>query len=183
VLVTDGAFASSAVHLMAGSDLHIALIGMMASGKTTIGRLVAASLGRAYVDNDDRLVERVGRSAREIEEQDGLPALHRLEISVLREALADASPAVVAAAASTVDDAGCREALAQKAFAVWLALPPDVIAAKVAVSDRPRQGDDIAALAMSRAPLYRELADLVVEVDAMTPEAAAALTVEAFASL
>jgi len=162
--------------------MHIALVGMMASGKTTIGRLVAESLGRAYVDNDERLAGRTGLSPRQIEEQDGLPALHHLEISLLHEALAADEPAVVAAAASTVEDTGCREALAQKAFTVWLVLPPDVIAGKVADSDRPRGGDDIATLAIARAPLYREIADLVVEVDTLTPEAAAELIVAAFTS-
>ena len=162
--------------------MHIALVGMMASGKTKVGRRVADALGRPYVDNDELLEERTGKSPGQVEEQDGLPALHTLERTLLHESLAAAEPAVVGVAASTVEDPACREALARDAFNVWLALPPEEIARKVAASDRPRQGDDIAALARAREPLYREIADLVVDRADTTAEEAARLITEAFAA-
>lgn len=143
--------------------MRVALVGMMASGKTTVGRMVAEELGWPFVDNDAALRQRTGRGAREIEDEDGLDALHAAEAETLLASLDEGGPAVVAAAASTIEDPACREALRRRAFVVWVEAPPAQIAAKVAKSDeRPRTDDDIEALAAERAPHYRALAHLVV---------------------
>lgn len=150
----------------------------MASGKTTVGEMVADSLGWPYVDNDDRLMERTGRSPREIEEEDGIGALHALEATLLLESLAEDGPAVVAAAASTVEDAACREALRQRAFTVWVKAPPAQIAAKAAESvERPKMGVDLEALAAERAPAYQGIANLTVDTAALGREQAAEVIV------
>jgi shikimate kinase len=84
---------------------HVALVGLMGTGKSTAGRIVARRLGRPYVDNDDGLEAAAGRTAREIQDDDGEEALHALELEVLRGALARTEPAVIGAAASVVDSA------------------------------------------------------------------------------
>jgi len=53
------------------STRHLVLVGLMASGKTTVGQTLAARLGRPFVDNDVVLERRTGRSAREIAAADG----------------------------------------------------------------------------------------------------------------
>jgi shikimate kinase len=59
----------------------------------------------------------------------------------------------------------------------WLRARPETIAARVQGTDRPWLGDDplasVTALAADRHPLYAELADVVVDVDDVTPEQAA----------
>jgi len=90
---------------------HVVLVGLMGSGKTTLGRVLAARLGRRFVDGDVELERSTGRTAREIAEADGVSALVSLEARVLLDALARSEPTVIAAAASVVDDARCRRAL------------------------------------------------------------------------
>ena len=64
---------------VAAEDRHIVLVGMMGAGKTTVGRDVAARLGRRMVDSDELIEARTGRTVREIFEQDGEPAFRVLE--------------------------------------------------------------------------------------------------------
>ncbi|NBO05494.1 MAG: dephospho-CoA kinase, partial [Actinobacteria bacterium] len=49
----------------------VVLVGMMGSGKTTVGRRVAAKLGYKFIDTDDLVVARAGKSVREVFEHDG----------------------------------------------------------------------------------------------------------------
>ena len=62
----------------------IVLVGLMGTGKTTVGRVLADRLGRRYVDTDDVILERTGRTVREIFADDGEPAFRALETQVLR---------------------------------------------------------------------------------------------------
>jgi shikimate kinase len=92
----------------------------MGSGKTTIGRLLAARLDLPFVDNDAVLEEGAGRTAAEIARDDGVEALHASEADVLRGALDARRSAVITAAASTVTDPELRTRLHAEAFVVWL---------------------------------------------------------------
>jgi len=69
--------------LLKGVNLY--LIGMMGSGKTTVGKLLASELGYQFVDTDV-LIERVaGRSISQIFAEDGEEAFRRIESQVLSE--------------------------------------------------------------------------------------------------
>src|SRR5689334_14413518 len=67
---------------------HVVLMGLMGSGKSTVGRPLAARLDRPFVDNDDRLAARTGQTAREVAAAEGADALHAREAAVLVDALA-----------------------------------------------------------------------------------------------
>ena len=70
------------------SDRHIvnlALIGFMGAGKTSVGRLVAEQLRFDYLDTDELIVSRMGRSITEIFKTDGEPAFRALEHEVVGE--------------------------------------------------------------------------------------------------
>ena len=99
---------------------HVVMVGPMGAGKSTVGVALARRLERPYVDSDAEVERRTGRSARQIAASDGLPALHRLELSVLRDALTSNEPAVIASAASVVDGCVGRLALATARTVVWL---------------------------------------------------------------
>jgi len=62
---------------------RIALIGFMGSGKTTVGRLVAARLGYRFLDLDVLITENAGKSIREIFAEDGEETFRRIESDTL----------------------------------------------------------------------------------------------------
>jgi shikimate kinase len=150
---------------------HLVLVGMMGSGKTTVGRRVAAALGRRLRDSDEEVEARTGRTVREIFETDGEPAFRVEEARALVEALADPEPAVVAAAGGVVLDPGNRARLREAGTVVWLDGPPEDLARRVSTDDhRPLLGDDpltaLRRLDAERRPVYAEVADHVVPVGA-----------------
>lgn len=147
---------------------HIVLVGAMGSGKSTVGKVVASRTGRPYVDSDEVIEKRCGRTAREIAEADGLPALHDVELSVVRDAVADAQPSVIGSAASVVDSSVGRLVLHTARQVVWLRADADVLARRSAHGTyRPHVDPDVVA---RRAPLYREVATTIIDVDELTAE-------------
>ena len=157
---------------------HLVLVGMMGAGKTTVGRIVAARLGRPFLDSDELVEVETGRTVREIFETDGEAAFRRLEREVLERSLASPTPAVIAAAGGTVLDAANRAAMRGGAHVVWLRSDPAVLAGRVGGADhRPLLATDpegvLRSMAADRAPRYREVADDVVDVDVLTAAEAA----------
>ena len=65
--------------------MMIALTGFMGSGKTTVGKVLADFLGCPFMDLDDLVVKKVGKSIPDIFAQDGEPAFRQLEAQVLRK--------------------------------------------------------------------------------------------------
>ncbi len=157
----------------------IVLVGMMGSGKTTVSRLVGAALGRDVFDSDEMIERRTGHTVAEIWGTDGEPAFRRLETEVLDEALAADPPGVVAAAGGVVLADANRVRLQRVSerggIVVWLRADPVLLASRVHAGDhRPLVRDDptrtLARLAVERAPLYAEVADRTLDVDASTVE-------------
>ncbi|MDQ1463055.1 MAG: shikimate kinase [Actinomycetota bacterium] len=155
----------------------VVLIGLMASGKSTVGRLLAARLGCPFIDNDVALEERTGRSAREIAAQDGADALHTLEAETLADALGPPEPAVIAAAAAAAVDPKVESALRGRDV-VYLRAAPEVLAARIEHETddghRPFVVDDparvLAEQFAARDARYRELATLIVDAGDDDPE-------------
>ena len=152
---------------------RVVLLGMMGSGKTTLGRLLARRTGWAYHDNDVLLAEATGRTARELG-QAGAEALRAAEAAALRRALHLPPPVIVGAAAGVVTDPELRSLLSRAGVVVWLRAPAAVLAGRAASgTHRPWLEADaaawIAATAAEREPLYRELADVVVDTAALSP--------------
>lgn len=158
------------------------LVGMMGSGKTSVGRQVAVALGRPFVDSDEQVEAATGRTVRQIFETDGEPAYRVLERAALVRSLDLAEPSVIAAAGGVVLDLGNREALRRGATVVWLRARPEVLAGRVTSGDhRPLLADDplgtLTRLTGERRHLYEEVADHVVDVDGMGPADVAARVV------
>ena len=171
---------------------HLVLVGSMGAGKTTVGDLVARALGRELVDSD-RVLAASGEAAADIARVEGVAGLHERECHQLRRALAGTRPAVVAAAASTIEDRSCRAALADHDV-VWLRVDPAEVATRMAAARARGAGDRgdhrrdlgadpvgaLRALAVRRDALYRAAASLVVDGGALTPQEAADRIVAAF---
>jgi shikimate kinase len=148
---------------------HIVLVGLMGSGKTTVGAAVAAALGVPYRDSDADIERETGRRGRDLAESDGIDALHALEARHLLEALEAPGMTVVSAAGSTLDDPACRSALrAPQHLVVWLRASPADIAARLRPDDhRPEFGEDLTEVirkqADARTPALGDVADLTLD--------------------
>jgi shikimate kinase len=158
-----------------GSAVHVVVVGAMAVGKSTVGRRLAEQLGRPFRDSDDDLGSEQGVTGRQLALRDGVDALHRWEAEHLARSLAGEVPAVVAAAASIVDDPTCRAALADHVV-VWLRASAHVLALRLVADDDHRRdlGPDpeaaIAGLEARRAERFASVADVVVDVAGRDPD-------------
>lgn len=166
---------------------HIVLVGMMGSGKTTVGRLVARRLGRPFVDVDDAVVRRAGLSVSELFAGQGEAAFRSLESQCLGDALGDpagsgvadeAGGTVVAVGGGAVLDAANRARMARSGPVVWLRARPETLAERLGGGEgRPLLAEStrdavstLAALAADRAPLYEQVASVVIDVDGLSAE-------------
>jgi shikimate kinase len=152
------------------------LVGLMGSGKSTVGRLLAARLQRPFFDSDEMVEARTGRTVREIFQTDGEAAYRPLETDALLAALDAPQPAVIAAAGGVVLSPVNREALRrQAAEVVWLRAAPGLLVDRALRQDhRPLLEHDPAAtmaqMAADRTCLYAEVADRIVDIDELTPD-------------
>jgi chorismate synthase len=151
---------------------HVFLCGLPGSGKSTVGPLVAAKLGKPFVDLDQQIERAAGRSIPEIfaaEEESGFRAR---EAAALRT-VAAGPRSVVALGGGAVTSRGVRHWIRRTGHLVWLRAAPDLCAAR-APTGRPLLGADprgrMAQLAAERDPLYARLADCVVDVSGLNPE-------------
>jgi shikimate kinase len=151
---------------------HLILVGMMATGKTTVGRWLASALGRPFFDSDEMVEARTGHTVNELFVAGGEAGFRTEEAAALAQGLADAVPAVIAAAGGVVLDPAnrrlIRAASAAGGLTVWLRADPAVLAARATGGGhRPLLDDDplgtLTRLATQREPLYREVADLEID--------------------
>jgi shikimate kinase len=156
--------------------VHLALVGMMGSGKTTIGVRVAAARHRPFLDSDQMIEAREGRTVRDIWLAEGEPVYRVMESEVLREALASPDPVVIGAAGGVVLREENRRLLERAdVLTVRLHAAPEVLVDRVGrQGHRPLLDDDPLAalrrLTAEREALYREVADVTVEVGEATVE-------------
>jgi shikimate kinase len=161
---------------------HIVLIGLMGSGKTATGRVLAQLVGRPYVDNDELLERRTGHTARELEEMSGTDSLHDAEVGALVDALQETRPAVVSAAAFAPLRVAVRAALNDHVV-VYLRADAEELAARITRDSvdhyRPFPQRDLVELLREqhaqRDACYDEIADFVVETGGHAPREVAEL--------
>src|SRR5437763_5317838 len=133
------------------SDLcrHVVLVGMSGSGKSSVGRRVAALLRRPFRDADDEIEARAGRTVREIFASDGEPAFRELEASVMADPLGAPGSSVIAAGGGAVVTESTRKLLREPdVFVVWLTAAPEFLASRARKKDhRPLlDGDAVGSL-------------------------------------
>ena len=153
----------------------MALIGMMGSGKSTVGFWLAQSEGLRFVDLDAAIEERQGRSVTEIFEADGEDGFRNMEQSELAACLASPQPIVVACGGGAVLRAENRDLLRDRAWVCWLRATVETLGQRVrAGENRPLLGDDpmvnLEAIRAARTGLYEETAQEIIDVDGMEAE-------------
>lgn len=147
----------------------------MGAGKTTIGRRLSRRLGRPFLDSDQQIEMRTGRTVRQIFETDGEDAFRVIESDVLAEALATSSPSVIAAAGGTVLRETNRARMRAAGTVVWLRADPSVLEGRVRAGvHRPLLADDPAQvlrdLDAARRDLYAEVAHHMIDTAERTPD-------------
>jgi shikimate kinase/3-dehydroquinate synthase len=143
--------------------VHIVLVGLSGSGKSTVGRLLARQLGRPFIDTDDALARRAGRSIPQIFASDGEEHFRALEADEVRRALAG-PPAVVSLGGGALLHPATRIRCAGQQL-VWLDAVPSALARRVAPRGDTRGrpllagGDPVRRLTellAQRRPLYAQ---------------------------
>ena len=97
----------------------VVLVGMMGSGKTAIGRALAARLRVDFVDSDSAIEEAATQSIAEIFERDGEAFFRQREAEVLRRLLSG-PPSVVSTGGGAFLSEANRDAIAEMGIALWL---------------------------------------------------------------
>jgi shikimate kinase len=165
-------------------SLKVLLIGLMGTGKTTVGHLLAARLSVRYLDNDELVLLAAGSALDELRRREGEAGLRAAESEALTEALDTPAPAVAGVAAGVVLDPIERARLAATdATVVWLRARPETLARRVAGGgDRPWLHPDALAafqrMEHERYATYETLSDLIVDVDDRTPDQIVEVIVE-----
>ena len=163
----------------------VLLVGLAGAGTSTVGAALANRLGWPFVDADTMLLRTTGTSASELRASQGDEALRAAERRVLTLMLGMPGPMVGGLPSGIVDDETDRTRLTtSEAHVVWLRVSAGVLARRVAqAAGRAKQGADLAGslktLAAERDRLFAQVADQVVDTDALPAGAVAKLVVAA----
>jgi shikimate kinase/3-dehydroquinate synthase len=140
----------------------------MGAGKTTIGRILARKLGKRFIDSDHEIEARTGASIPWIFEIEGEASFRRREAEVIRDLTAQ-SGIVLATGGGAVLDPESRAYLQQRGRVIYLRANVSSIMLRTShdknrpllQTANPRQ--KLEELTAQREPLYREIADLVID--------------------
>ena len=149
---------------------NIVLTGMPGSGKTTVGKLLAAQLGRGFYDSDDEIASRTGRTPNEIIRADGEAAFRDVESDVIAALSLETGCVIATGGGAILREENIRHLRANGRI-FFLDRPLDAI---LPTDDRPLSSDRAALEKRyaERYPIYTATADAVIPVTG-TPEAVA----------
>jgi shikimate kinase len=167
--------------------MHLVLLGYRASGKTTTGRALAHSLGLPFVDLDQRLASKLAMTIADAFTRYGEPWFRAAECVELEQALNEAW-SVIALGGGTPCSPAAGELLrrartAGRARTFYLRARPATLRARLSAADNAHRptltgaahpADEVDEVLARRAPLYAACADHTLDVDDLSPEAAAA---------
>jgi shikimate kinase / 3-dehydroquinate synthase len=144
---------------------HVALIGFMGAGKTTLGAELAELLDRPFVDVDREVEQVGGGSIPELFEARGESGFRALEEWVTGVDLRTREPAVIALGGGAVLSGKTRDTLREHAFAVFLDVDVDTAWERCQGGDRPLAQDEAGfrVLFEERRAIYEQCADAVAE--------------------
>lgn len=164
--------------------MNVALFGFMGVGKSAVGRMLAEELRLSFVDLDEEIIARAGRSIESIFKEDGEAAFRETERAVTQEHAA-LDGQVIACGGGTVIDPVNLENLRRASTMVLLTAEPEVILQRVEAegSVRPLLNVDdrlgkIMDLLSERWPVYVEAADIIVDTSEHTPQAVVSIIIE-----
>lgn len=149
------------------------LVGFMGSGKTTVGHLLARKLNVPYHDLDDMVIQKAGKSIKQIFAEDGESVFRQLEHEALQEALNDEG--ILGTGGGTpIQDANFEMLRHSEVPVVLLDVMPETIMHRLRDDqDRPLAKqlglDGLVDLKGQRDARYNQVSDFRVATDALTP--------------
>jgi shikimate kinase len=160
--------------------MQIVLLGARGSGKTTVGRIVASRLSIEFVDLDDVIVARAGKTIREIFADDGEPAFRDIESAALEDAMRWTDDRVLSLGGGTVLRESNRDLLSRSsAYRYYLQCEAEQLHARIVAdpntaANRPAltayagSVDEVRHLLAIREPLYRAVMTREIDVTSLT---------------
>jgi shikimate kinase len=152
--------------------MNILLIGYRGTGKSSVARIVAERLGWQWLDADEELECRAGKSIEAIFALDGESAFRDLESQVLAD-LVKLNRHVLSLGGGVILRAENRELIKNAGSVIWLTADPETIQSRVArdpatAARRPNLTasggiNEIRTLLATREPLYRECARTIID--------------------
>jgi shikimate kinase len=141
-------------------DGHVALVGFMGAGKSSLGRLVAERLGRPFYDTDLCIQERCGCTVQELFAQGRVEEFRNVEAGVVH-ALLDGEPAVLSLGGGALVNETTRAALFERCFIIHLYVSWAEVRASLPMlsEERPllqRPLADVHQLYLDRQATYRD---------------------------
>ena len=151
--------------------MNIVLIGYRGTGKSTVGKLLAARLGRELVSTDAEIIKRAKRTIPEIVTQEGWEYFRNLESDICRE-LAGRDKLVIDTGGGAILRAQNVEALKKNGTVFWLTASVETIGKRIGGDDqRPSLTgaksfvDEIQDVLRERTPNYQAAADYTIATD------------------
>jgi shikimate kinase len=148
---------------------NIALVGFMGTGKTAVGKALAEKLGKQFIELDELIEKKAGKTIPEIFQRDGEIAFRELEIEATRDA-AEKENTVIACGGGVVLNQINIDRLRRKSVVVYLTALPEVILKRTSSDEDERPllvAEDKAAkvvkLLKFRKPFYERAADITVD--------------------
>lgn len=158
---------------------HLILAGFRGTGKSTVAVVLAKLMELPLQDLDTSIQQRVGKPISEIFGQQGESGFRAIECQVLKE-LVQSPRSVISLGGGAVKDAHNRKLIGASGVCVWLTASIDTIVQRIGSDSssatlRPALSslaprDEVETLLREREPLYREVADLIVDTDGKSPE-------------
>ena len=154
--------------------MMITLTGFMGSGKTTVGRVLADALGCPFMDLDDLIVKKAGKTIPEIFAQDGEPAFRQLEARLLRQTVEKyaENTVVLALGGGAVTTSASATLLHEKTVCIYLRATLETLLQRLSgeTAGRPLADDALSERLAAREPLYEETAHVIIDTDGLAPD-------------
>lgn len=152
----------------------LSLTGFMGSGKTTVGLAVADMLGCPFVDLDDLIARKAGKSIPRLFSEDGEAAFRALEARCLADTVKKYAEgtAVLSLGGGTPENAASLRLIREKTVCIYLKASFETLMERLSggADGRPMLQGDVSALYERRLPIYEEAAHITLETDGHSPE-------------
>jgi len=152
----------------------ITLTGFMGSGKSTVGRLLADTLGCPFLDLDALIEKKAGKSIPEIFAEEGEPAFRELEARLLKQTVEKygQNTAVLALGGGAVMTPASAALLHEKTVCIYLRASLETLLQRLEgeTAGRPLADASLAERLSSREPIYEKTAHVALDTDGLSPE-------------